>query len=41
MEGVLSILYKVSEAIIMAKKMDKKLREYKNDYDKNMWERIG
>ena len=28
---------KIEEATVMAKKMDKKLREYKYDWDKDMW----
>lgn len=34
-----TIRKKVQEATVMAKKMDAKLREYKEDWDKeNMWE---
>jgi len=40
MEGVFDITRKSQEAVGMAKKMDKKLREYKEDYDKEMWDDI-
>lgn len=38
LESVMDLHCKVVEAINMAKRMDAKLREYKADYDKNMWE---
>lgn len=42
LEHVHEILYKTHEATVMAKKMSNKLREYRDDYDKNMWEqKIG
>lgn len=35
-----TMLYKLHEATVMAKKMDKKLREHKAGYDEGMWEDI-
>ena len=31
---------KIEEAYVMAKKMDGKLRQYKNNYDEDWWESI-
>ena len=41
MDRIHNLLYKFDEATTMAKKMDGKLREYKADYDKNMWKNVG